>query len=245
MPNSNYVTAGKPKVSGAMFSAPLGTALPTDATSALNAAFNDLGYVSEDGVTNSVNLESTSVKDWGGNKVLTIQTSKDDQFKAKLIESTNIYAIREVYGETNATKSSGMITVKSNATELSYKSYVIDMALSNGGIRRIVLPKAKVSSVGEINYKNNDAVGYDITWDTALDSSGNSHYEYILADIVQDEFEGDGSTTAFTLSDTVGTTISVYVNNVIKTTGFTASGTNLTFTTAPADGDEIVIKYAV
>ena len=34
-----YVTNAKPKVGGAIYSAPTGTALPTDATSALNAAF--------------------------------------------------------------------------------------------------------------------------------------------------------------------------------------------------------------
>ena len=43
------VTVGKPKVGGAVHWAPLGTALPTSATEALNAAFVDLGYVSEDG----------------------------------------------------------------------------------------------------------------------------------------------------------------------------------------------------
>lgn len=47
------VTAAKPKIGGAVFRAPLGTTLPTDTSSALDAAFMCLGYVSEDGVTNS------------------------------------------------------------------------------------------------------------------------------------------------------------------------------------------------
>ena len=44
------VTAGKPKVGGALFRAPAGTALPTDAVTALAEAYKCLGYVSEDGV---------------------------------------------------------------------------------------------------------------------------------------------------------------------------------------------------
>ena len=245
MPNAKNVTAGKPNPAGAVFSAPIGTPLPTDAVSALNAAFNDLGYVSEDGVTNSTNLESESIREWGGQKVLVIQTSKDDQYKLKLIEASNIYAMKEVFGQTNVSSANGQITVTANGKELESRSYVIDMALNNGGIKRIVLPSAKVSEIGDIQYTGSDAVGYELTYDTAPDSSGNTHYEYILADIVTDEFEGDGSTVSFTLSDTIGTLVSVYVNGVAQTSGFTASGTTLTFSTAPANHDAIVIKYAV
>ena len=53
MPKINEVTAGKPNVVGAVFRAPLGTALPSDAKTALIEAYKDLGYVSEDGVTNT------------------------------------------------------------------------------------------------------------------------------------------------------------------------------------------------
>ena len=49
--NSANVTAGTPKVGGAFFHAPLGTDLPTDARTPLDAAFKNLGYISEDGLT--------------------------------------------------------------------------------------------------------------------------------------------------------------------------------------------------
>ena len=39
MPTVSNVSAGKPKVSGAVFRAPLGTTLPTDATTSLGNAF--------------------------------------------------------------------------------------------------------------------------------------------------------------------------------------------------------------
>ena len=42
------VSTGKPNISGAVYVAPMGTTLPTDATTALDEAFTCLGDVSED-----------------------------------------------------------------------------------------------------------------------------------------------------------------------------------------------------
>ena len=74
MPTVANVTTGKPKVAGAVFVAPTGTTLPTDATTALGTAFKELGYVSEDGVTNNNSPESENVKAWGGDTVLIRRT---------------------------------------------------------------------------------------------------------------------------------------------------------------------------
>ena len=79
--NASNVSAGKPKITGAIFVAPVGTTLPEDATSELNSAFKGMGYVSDAGVVNGTSMETTKIKAWGGATVLVIQTSKDDTFK--------------------------------------------------------------------------------------------------------------------------------------------------------------------
>ena len=66
MADAKLVTVSKPKVGGAVWRAPLGTTLPTDATTALDKAFKSLGYISEDGMTNANSPESDSIKAWGG-----------------------------------------------------------------------------------------------------------------------------------------------------------------------------------
>lgn len=176
------VSAAKPKTGGAIYVAPIGTALPTDATTALNAAFSQLGYVSEDGLTNATEMEVESIRAWGGDTVLITQTSKEDTFAFTLIEMLNVDVLKLVYGSTNVTGTlQNGITILANAKDLDDWCIVIDMVLRGGVLKRIVIPIAKVTEIGEISYVDNDAVGYETTLTCQPDASENTHYEYIQA----------------------------------------------------------------
>ena len=180
MSKKDNVTAAKPKVGGAMYVAPAGTALPTDATTALAEAFKSLGYISEDGLTNSNSPESEEIKAWGGDIVLTPITGRPDTYSVKLIESLNVDVLNMAYGDDNVTGTLETgITVKANATDLEEHPVVVDMILRNGVLKRICIPSAKVSEIGEISYTDADASGYELTLSCQPDADGNTHYEYI------------------------------------------------------------------
>lgn len=179
--NSQNVTAAKPKIGGAVFMAPIGSTLPTNATGDLDAAFVELGYVSEDGVTNSNSPESDVIKAWGGDTVLTLLKSKDDTYSFTLIEAMNVNVLKMVYGENNVTGTdlATGISIKANAQDLESHAFVIDMILKGDVMKRVVIPNAKVSEVGDITYSDSDAVGYETTLFCSTDTEGNTHYEYI------------------------------------------------------------------
>ena len=183
--NAMNVTTGKPKKAGAIYRAPLGTTLPTDATTALDSAFKCLGYASEDGVKNNNSPETDSVKAWGGDTVLHFQTGKEDTFGFTLLEIMNEDVLKAVYGDDNVdvtaatTSTPKQIAVTANADEQEACSWVIEMIMTNSSLKRIVIPNGKVTEVGEVAYTDSDAVGYETTVSCVPDDDGNTHYEYM------------------------------------------------------------------
>lgn len=190
MPETNTnkatnVSTSSPKVTGAVYYAPLGTTLPTDAKTALDAAFKGVGYISEEGVTRSQSRSSNDIKEWGGGVVTTVQTEYKESFKFKMIETLSDIVQKAVYGEKNVTgKLDGASTsmmVKHNALEPVANAWVIDTVMLDGTLSRIVVPNAKITELGDLAYKKDSAIGYDATLSAMLDANGNTSYDYYQA----------------------------------------------------------------
>lgn len=181
MANTSYVAAGKPKIGGAISVAPANTEYPENATGTLTG-FSNLGYVSEDGLTNQNTATVEQVKAWGGDVVLTPSTEKPDYFIFTLIEILNTDVLKFVYGENNVSGDldSG-ITVAATSEEAEECVIAVDMVV-NGALKRVVIPKGKINSIGDIVYSDGAPVGYPCTVTALPDSSGVTHYEYIIND---------------------------------------------------------------
>lgn len=182
MPDATKVSVGKPKVGGAIHWAPVGSTLPNSATASLDAAFVELGYASEDGLTNNNSPESDTVKAWGGDTVLNLQNDRPDTFAFTLLESLNTDVLKTIYGSSNViVDGNGNISVKATAQDMPSGAWVFDMILKGGRAKRIVVPNGTISELGEITYKDDEAVGYNVTITDVPDTNGVYHYEYITA----------------------------------------------------------------
>lgn len=179
MNDSKNVSFGKPKATGAVFVAPIGTTIPTNATDALDPAFKGLGYVSEDGLVNSVETDTENVNAWGGDLVLVGQTTFMETFMVNLIE-TNPEALKVYYGEENVQVNGDSITITQSSAQLPNCIVVFELVLTGNRIKRIVVSNAQiVDRSGEITYVDGEPIAYPALFQAYPDTNGNSHVEYI------------------------------------------------------------------
>lgn len=177
------VVAGKPLTTGGALRAVLGTALPTNTSTALNAAFKILGYVSEDGVTKNPARSTDKKKAWGGDIIKVTQSEYSETWTLTLCETLNADVLKAVHGDTSVTTTAATVStgtlqaVVSNGDVLPNSSWVFEIREGTTKIRH-VLPKAQVIEVGEITYQDNEIIQYSLTLEAYEDASGNNSYSY-------------------------------------------------------------------
>lgn len=178
--NKSYVSVGKPKITGAVYRAALGTTLPTTADETLAAAFVCMGYVSDEGIKRNTAKEHSEIKAWGGDIVAVPQTGHSDKFSASFIEALNGEVQKAVNGDSNVsgTLAAGLaVTVNGHANDGGH-IYVIDQELTGNVKMRTVIPDGKVTEVGEVTYKDDTVIAYPLTITALPDADENTHYEY-------------------------------------------------------------------
>ena len=167
--DKSNITIGRPKVGGAVYVAPAGTTLPTDADASLTEAFVNLGYVSEDGLTQSTAEENTEILAWGGDKVVVSQDSYGKTATFNLLETIRPSVLQTIYGkEFVEVKEDGSIKVADTGEPLPHIVLVIETIQNNGSekprYRRDVYGDCQITDrSGDQTFNNSDPVTYPVT----------------------------------------------------------------------------------
>lgn len=172
------VTAGRPRTTGAVFTAEVGATLPTDATTALTDAYTDLGYISEDGVSKNISISTTGIKEWGGAIVLVTQDEKSATFQFKMIEYLNSDVQAFVNGSDNVSGNlTDGLTVTVDEDEAEERVLVFWQIMRGDVPHRLVIPRCRITEVGEVTYRTNEAVGYDVTVTAIKDDTTGAYFK--------------------------------------------------------------------
>lgn len=163
-------------VTGAVYVAPTGSTAPTDATTALDAAWKSVGYISEDGVVESNDTENEEVKAWQNSDIVRKTITKNETMYQFTMIETNAESLGLFYGKTIAALDTSHTIGGLSAGRISL---VIDVIDGTQTVRRFV-PSAEVTERGEVNLTASEAMGYDVTVtaypDNGIGGSVEVHY---------------------------------------------------------------------
>lgn len=154
-----------------------GTTLPTNATAAPAAGFlaNDVGYLSDAGITMSIGRETTDITAWqNADVVRTIMTGHTVTFQFEMLE-TNSDSLELAFGNFSAN------TVEIDGTVMPNKAFILHID-DGGNDIRIVIPNGQVTENGDVVFANNDAVKWPVTITAFPDGSGNKAYLYFASE---------------------------------------------------------------
>jgi len=184
MPDSSIIWAPtRPDSGGVFYRAPLGTTLPTNATTPLNALFTDHGWLGEEGITVSVTRDVQKHYAFGSDLVKTTQGQYAESLQLSLLES-DPDVLETVFGPsvTMGVDGAGNRTIQVNhrSKQLPRSAFVVHTVDGNK-TRRLVIQEGAVVDVGDIMYVHNDLLKYTITIDCYKPAAGNPEavVEYI------------------------------------------------------------------
>lgn len=166
-------------VTGVVSVAPSGTALATAVNSALDAAYKDLGWIGEDGVTRT--LPSTGdrevIRGWQNNGVvIDWRTPSDDlpTWQFVCLES-KIEVVQFVLGVTvTQSATDGKWIVDTDALRAEN---VLNLDVAHGArLRRTAVPRARVSEIGDQVYAFGEPIGWEVTVEGVRDETLGGHF---------------------------------------------------------------------
>ena len=96
------VKLGLGLATGMFFHAPAGTALPTYPAEALDSAWEEVGDVSDAGITLATNKSTTVLKNWANVVKRVILTDHSETIQAPIMDTTE-ESLKTVVGDDNVT----------------------------------------------------------------------------------------------------------------------------------------------
>lgn len=177
--DSTMVSLGKFKVGGYAYWAPSGTELPTDSSTPLAAAFKLLGYLSEDGLTNTTDTDTTEIKDANGTTVMKVITSYTESYQFALLEVLRVEAAKMRYNSDAVTGTDKSMTIKHQMPSDEDFVLVFEIAMSGDVKDRLVIGNCTRAEFGDRQVHAGDAQVYDVTVSANDMGNGVTAIEYI------------------------------------------------------------------
>lgn len=177
--NSANVSVGKGVKGGYMFVAPAGTEAPTDNAADLDAAFMNLGYLGDSGISFSDSASTSTFRDLNGEPIENAAGDIEKSFTVTFREIKKD-TLAVMMGSGNVTDAAGKLTAHDAGWPDEEWVCVLKLLLKNGRKWTRVAHRIKLSALGDMVHAYNSLAGRDATFTTLKDDeSGDFYTDYI------------------------------------------------------------------
>lgn len=160
---------------GHVYIAAIGSAAPTNSTTALTSAWTDLGYVDENGVSVMPKVDTTPYFGWQSTAELIRSVDKTTtELKFVLEQTTQATTSLYYMGQAWVMNPSGVasLSLTTNPTLASLMTaMVVDWTDDKGQISRMYVPRGMITDRQEIKLHRKNLTTYGVTF-VAFDNSG-------------------------------------------------------------------------
>ena len=169
---TNEVKLGTGLATGMFFHAPAGTALPAYPSAELAEAWEEVGFVAQDGITWHHGRSGEVLKDWS-NTIRRVLESSDDKTIAVPIISTTAEVLKTIFGAANVeetaadTTHGNLLKVASAAGIMSGEEAFLFLMKDGDDMIAIGTTSGFISALDDITF----APGSPITWNATVNMS--------------------------------------------------------------------------
>lgn len=169
--STSEVRIGGGVVGGYAFDAPIGSIRPNSGDATLDAAYQDDGYVSDDGLEIKFDNGADKVKDWNQDTIAIIQKSNEATLTVTYAQ-VSVALATLLFGAENVAATDGKLTKISYDGELRpHRQYAFLQKDSNGP-SILDIGDGQVSSVDGITFKKDEIVSFKTEIELFKDASG-------------------------------------------------------------------------
>jgi hypothetical protein len=158
-------------VTGGVYFAPLATALPVDATTALAVTYLEVGYLEESGVVEGQASSTSKIKAWQNAAIVRVLETEHSATLKFTMQESNPNTLSLFYGNYAA----GAVEVKGGVQP---HHVVVIEVIDGANVVRMVAEDAQVTDRGDVSYVNGAVASYPVTLECFPGADGVKIHKY-------------------------------------------------------------------
>lgn len=161
------VKLGLGLATGMFFTAPAGTALPSKLSEPLDEAWTEVGDVTSDGITLTMDKSTDNLKNWANQIKRTIMSDHSETIQSPIMDTTE-ETLKTVFGPENVTVAGDVVKVNLSASNLPQPQAYLWLMKDGDNMMAIGCSQGQIGKVENVTF----APTAGITWTPTITAQG-------------------------------------------------------------------------